>query len=234
MVLFEQAVEQRLVQCASHRAELERPDLGQTAVQRLRVHFHHGWSFALHQWVRHVLPNRRQLDQALAVQLQHQPSTDHGSQGSVRLPPVPNLTEQRGKGSPTGLRMFGNELPNQSDIGIGDHALPVAPYGLHVAQPNRSLSGTQVLPADFSFCSFGFLSFLPARYGQADTAARNPGAAPAKFADDSKLIRAGLAVCLRLSCVGARVRLDFHEVPAGLVSERSRMTADDCYSWRKT
>ena len=142
VVLLKQAVEQRLFCGASHGAELERPDLGQTAAQRRGVHLHQGRSFAFHQRVRHGPPNGRQFDHSGPVQVQHQPAAHHGAQSSIRLPPVPRLAQQPGKGFSTGLGMFGNELANESDIGIGDHALPVAPYGLHLEKSSRSVSGT--------------------------------------------------------------------------------------------
>jgi hypothetical protein len=115
--------------------------------------------------VRWSQPNRRQLLR------------------SVRLHPVPSLTELVGKLPPAGLWMFRNEPANEDHVGVTDHALPVVPHCLHVWQPSRSLCGTQVLRTDFSpIFAFPTVLFFPqAMRRQAGTAWTDPGSPPARL-----------------------------------------------------
>src|SRR5437870_7590821 len=88
MELLQQAVEQRLFRCAPHLAELQWLYLLKLGLQRLPIHGDHRGLAPVGQRIARNLPHRRQLDQSLAVQLQHQPATYHVAQGdrkSTRL-----------------------------------------------------------------------------------------------------------------------------------------------------
>ena len=61
-VLFQQAVEQRLLRCAPHLLKLQRPQFLQRSAHRPVV-WHHGFGpFGRQQPVRHLLANRRQFN----------------------------------------------------------------------------------------------------------------------------------------------------------------------------
>ena len=77
VVLLQQTVEQRLFRHAPYLAKLQRLDLAQLGLQRSRIHGNHSGLAALGQRITRNLPHRRQLDQTLAVQLQHQPPAYH-------------------------------------------------------------------------------------------------------------------------------------------------------------
>src|SRR2546429_6227638 len=125
MELLQQAVEQRLFRCAPHLAELQWLYLLKLGLQRLPIHGDHRGLAPVGQRIARNLPHRRQLDQSLAVQLQHQPATYHVAQGSVGLHPVPCLAEFFGKLTSARRWMFTKELANEDYLAVRDYPAPI-------------------------------------------------------------------------------------------------------------
>ena len=97
MVVFEQAVEQRLISGAPHRAELDGLEFGQAGLQWGGIHGHRGWLAArittVGQRIGRNLADRGQLDVPGAMECQHQPPAHHVAQRPVGLPPVPGRAQ---------------------------------------------------------------------------------------------------------------------------------------------
>src|SRR6266699_249089 len=145
VILLEQAVEQLFLRRAPHRAELQRLNLAQLDLQRPRIHGNHRGLATVGQRITRNLPHRRQLDQSLAVQLQHQPATYHVAQGSVGLHPVPCLAEFFGKLTSARRWMFTKELANEDYLAVRDYPAPILQLCFHTRQRSRVATGTQVL-----------------------------------------------------------------------------------------
>src|SRR6266576_414275 len=138
MEFLQQAVEQRLFRCAPHLAERQWLYLLKLGLQRLPIHGDHRGLAPVGQRIARNLPHRRQLDQSLAVQLQHQPATYHVAQGSVGLHPVPCLAEFFGKLTSARRWMFTKELANKGYIAVRDHTLPVLQLSFHAGSVAES------------------------------------------------------------------------------------------------
>ena len=129
VVALEQAVEKRLLPCASHLAELEGPKLGQAGTQWCGID--EPWDrlptlrFTAGQRVRVDLANRRQLDMPRPVKLQHQPAAHHIPQRPIRLAPVPRLAQLLRQNPPARPGMLRDESADEHYVAGSDRPAPV-------------------------------------------------------------------------------------------------------------
>ncbi len=125
VMLFHQAVEQRLIPAAAHLSELDGLDLVETTLDRRRVDRHRrGSRSPCQRIVRHAL-HRRQLDLAGAVQHQQHAATHHIAQGAVGLLPLPLVAQHRREHAPALAGMRGDQFPDIDDVLAGDDPAPV-------------------------------------------------------------------------------------------------------------
>src|SRR6266498_2408930 len=85
------------------------------------------------------------------MKLQHEPAAYHVAQRAVGLPPVPGLTQLRGKGATAGSEIGSNQLADEDYIGVSDRATSVFQHHFHAPQRSSTDCGTQVLSVDFFF-----------------------------------------------------------------------------------
>ena len=68
---------------------------------------------------------------ATPVQSQHHTATDHVTEVTIFLAPVPETAELFGKGKSTHLRVFGDQVTDEGDISGADFSMPISQDGFH-------------------------------------------------------------------------------------------------------
>jgi hypothetical protein len=97
VMLFHQAVEQRLISSAPHLLEFDRADVVQLGFDRRLVQQDWRRARALRQWVVTFVGDRRQCDLTGSLQHQQEAAAHHVAQFAITLPPVPVLAQARRK-----------------------------------------------------------------------------------------------------------------------------------------
>src|SRR5206468_11359031 len=132
VILFDEAVKQRLLWAAPHLLHFQRQPQAQRSAYGPRIsHYRFGPPPVCQRISRRAAAYRGQLDLAGAIQLQQQATANHVAQRTIGLSPSPGLTQLAREKATTRSRMSRDQLPNEGDIWGGDPSAPVAPRVLH-------------------------------------------------------------------------------------------------------
>ena len=107
-MVLDEAVEDRLISCASDLLKAQRPKLAQRLLEGRGIHQHRGGPRAPHQRIGRSKTNARQLNLARPVQHQQQAPADHIPRRTVGLLPLPSLAQFRRQRSPAGSGVCGD------------------------------------------------------------------------------------------------------------------------------
>ena len=131
VVVFDQAVEQRLGRRVPNLPNLQRPQCRQRRLDRALVDIDLFGLFAVGQRVVGDALDRRQLDMAFSVQLEHKASADHIPPRPVGLHPVPGLAQLHRQSPATVVRVVCDQFANKGDIVRRDPLAPVCDVDVH-------------------------------------------------------------------------------------------------------
>src|SRR5580692_3880997 len=144
MMLFDEAVKQRLLGGSSHLLQRDRTNAGERAPDRRCVHRNGLRFLSPEKRVERDLANRGQSDLARTVQHQQKTTADHIAPCAVGLLPVPRFAEFCGKLSSTQRSIRCDDLPYENDVFGCDCLASISPLNWHLPtvcrNKNRNVS----------------------------------------------------------------------------------------------
>ncbi len=92
MMVLDQSIEQRLVRCAAHQPEFQRPQIFEASFDWGIINIGNAGTLVAKQWIVRSDFDRWQMDMSCAVQRQHQSTAYHAAWRAIRLDPIPCRT----------------------------------------------------------------------------------------------------------------------------------------------
>src|SRR5271157_1852146 len=135
VILLDETAPQPLPAASPYLSNLQRSQFLEGAGDGGALHLDGRWFFPLcGKRIGGVLFFRRKLQQALALQLKHHPSTDHVAGLTVGLSPVPRLAEFHRQSSATAIGIRVNQISDELDVLGSNLPTPVTKDPSHAQQ----------------------------------------------------------------------------------------------------
>jgi hypothetical protein len=131
MVRFDESVEEFLLSGAPDLLESQRPELAKPNAKRCCLDIDSLWHSVLSGVIGWPIAYRWKLNEARAIEFEHEAATNHVAKLTVRLTPIPGFTQELRKSSAARFGMLGDEFADELEVALGDRAAAILQLHFH-------------------------------------------------------------------------------------------------------